>query len=463
LGLIAQQVLCLADVGLGVTHVTGAEVTVTWGGLVVDVAVFQGGFQGIEQGVECGSVTQGHVVHLVLGIGFCGGGQDVDLHHVFNKAEVTAGFAITVDEDFIALDHGGGPFGDDRGVGAIGILTFAEHVEVAQADGVEIVGAGKHVGVEFVDVFGDGIRGQRLADAVFDLGQARVIAVGGAGSGVGEALYPFILGCHQHVQEPVDVGLIGGDGVVDGTRDRAQRRLVEDVVCTGDGFFAVFQVADVAFDKGEVGPLVGADFALYFVQVVLVAGGEVVQADDGLVQLQEGFQQVGADEACYAGDEPGFGAGFELLLYLFVAGCHGGSVCLFKQASSCELLAASLKLQAAWKGKSRPFGPRLRRFAPQVVLLHSLPESPSEHGFCIFTCPLGLRLRRFAQRVELLHGLCCLPFVGAVVPPRCVAVAALSRSNDGSYGEASPAGRLLRRCSLLERSSYRFLSLPHSS
>lgn len=62
----------------------------------------------------------------------------------------------------------------------------------------------------------------------------------------------------------------------------------------------------------------------------------------------------------------------------------------------------------------------------------------------VFPGPSGLRLRRFAQRVELLQGLCCLPFVGAVVPPRCVTAAALSRSDDRSYGEASPAGRLLR-------------------
>ena len=84
---------------------------------------------------------------------------------------------------------------------------------------------------------------------------------------------------------------------------------MEYVVHPSDGLLAVFQVADVAFDKGKIGPLVGGDGVLNFVQVVLVAGGEVVQADDSLVKAQQGFQQVGADEAGHAGDQPGFGIG----------------------------------------------------------------------------------------------------------------------------------------------------------
>ncbi len=50
-----------------------------------------------------------------------------------------------------------------------------------------------------------------------------------------------------------------------------------------------------------------------------MAGGEVVEPDDGLVELEQGFQQVGADEAGDAGDEPGFGVGLELALDLGVA------------------------------------------------------------------------------------------------------------------------------------------------
>ena len=59
--------------------------------------------------------------------------------------------------------------------------------------------------------------------------------------------------------------------------------------------------------KAEARPLRGRDQALHFVQVALVAGGEVVQPHDFLVQLEQGFEQVAADEAGNAGDQPLFG------------------------------------------------------------------------------------------------------------------------------------------------------------
>ena len=46
---------------------------------------------------------------------------------------------------------------------------------------------------------------------------------------------------------------------------------------------AVVQIADVAFDELEACPLVGRDAALDLLQVVAMAGNEVVQADDPLV------------------------------------------------------------------------------------------------------------------------------------------------------------------------------------
>lgn len=118
---------------------------------------------------------------------------------------------------------------------------------------------------------------------------------------------------------------------------------MEDVIDPFDGFIAVVQIADVAFDKVEAGPLVCRDFPLDFIQVVLVSGGEVVQADNGLILAQQGFEQVGANKPRHAGDEPGFGVGFEILLYLFVAGCHGDACLVWWSQSSCELLATSFE------------------------------------------------------------------------------------------------------------------------
>ena len=301
--------------------------------------------------VEGGAVAYGYVVDLVQwgrggrglprfarndgGGGRCGG-QQVGLHGVVHVAKVAAGFAVAVDVNGFAFEECGGPFGDDGGVGTVRVLAGAKHVEVAQADGVEAVAAGKDVGIQLVDVFGDGVGAQRFADVVFDLGQRGVVAVGAAAGGVGEALHLGVAGGHEHVEEAGDVGVVGGDGVGQAAGHAAQGGLVQDVVNgvvdrwqassykrARHGCSAVFQLADVALDEVEVGPLGGGDQALHFVQVALVAGGEVVQANHALVELEQGLQQVTADEAGHACDEPGFGRLAQFSLYLFVAGHFG--------------------------------------------------------------------------------------------------------------------------------------------
>ena len=116
--------------------------------------------------VQRGAVADGDVVDLVARLGaFAGGGQQVGLDGVGDVAEVAAGFAVAVDVDRLALEQRGSPLGDHGGVGAVGVLAGAEDVEVAQADGCEAVAAGEDVGVEFVDVLGDGVGAERLADA----------------------------------------------------------------------------------------------------------------------------------------------------------------------------------------------------------------------------------------------------------------------------------------------------------
>lgn len=235
-----------------------------------------------------------------------GGRQQVSLHRVVHKAEIPAGLTVTVDAYRITLDHRRRPFGDHRRVGTVGVLAGTEDIEVAQADGLEAVGAGEHAGVQLVDVLGHRVGRERVADLVFHLGQVRVVAVGGAGGRVGEAAHFLVLGGHQHVQEAVDIGLVGGNGVGDGSGHRAQSGLVQHMVGAAYRQPAGVQVADIAFDKAEALPGVFAYVVPHLIQVVPVAGGEIVQADHGLAQAQQGFQQVGADKAGHAGYQPGF-------------------------------------------------------------------------------------------------------------------------------------------------------------
>lgn len=311
-GRVAEQASGFANVGLAVAHIAGAKAAVNGLHTGADAVGGKVAAQQTEKGIEGGAVAHGHVVDLVHGLGVlrCGG-QQVGLHHVGNKAEVAAGFTVAIDVNRFALDQAGNPFGDDGGIGALGVLAGAEHVEVAQANGVEAVAAGKHVGIQFVDVFGDGVGAEGFANDVFHLGQAGVVAIGAAAGGVGEAFDTApcigIARGHEHVQKPGDVGGVGGDGVFDAAGHTAQCGLVQHVVHTLASALAVGQLADVALDEAEVGPLGGGDKGLHFIEVALVAGGKVVQAHHALIQLEQGFEQVAANEAGHAGDEPGAG------------------------------------------------------------------------------------------------------------------------------------------------------------
>ena len=270
-----------------------------------------------------------------LWAGGCGG-QYVGLHDVGHVREVPAGFTITVDVDGLALEQRCRPFGYDGSIGAVGVLAGAEHIEVAQANGVKAVAAGKHVGIQLVHVFGHGVGAQGFADVFFYLGQRGVVAIGAAAGGVGEALHLGVACGHQHVQKARDVGGVGGDGVGQAAGHAAQGGLVQDVVhgghrdggvaptgghgwAPGHGFLAVFQLADVAFNEAEVGPLGGGDQALHFVKVALVPGGKVVQPHHALVERKQSFEQVAANEARNASDQPSFGALAQLGLDYFIA------------------------------------------------------------------------------------------------------------------------------------------------
>ncbi len=218
-----------------------------------------------------------------------GRGEQVCLDGVLNEREVAAGFTIAIDKNRLAFEQQGHPFGDHSGIGAVGVLAWTKDVEVAQTDGMKAITFRKHVGVKLVDVFRHGVGAQGFADVVFHLGQSRVVAIGAAAGGVGEAFDLSVAGGHQHVQKAGDVGAVGGDGVGQAAGHAAQGGLVEDVINTSTCALAVGQLADVALNEVKVSPLLGAHQALNFVQVVLVAGGKVVQAHHALVEFKQGL------------------------------------------------------------------------------------------------------------------------------------------------------------------------------
>src|SRR5678815_6149343 len=101
-----------------------------------------------EQLIEGGAFANGDVKDFVrCGQVYCASSEEVCLHHIFDEAEVAAGFAVAVDVDRLFLEECVDPFGDDGGVSTIGILTWSEDVEVAEADGRERVCASENVGI----------------------------------------------------------------------------------------------------------------------------------------------------------------------------------------------------------------------------------------------------------------------------------------------------------------------------
>ena len=94
-------------------------------------------------------------------------------------------------------------------------------------------------------------------------------------------------------------------------RHRPERRLMQDEINARTGALARGQVADVTLQELKPRPLRRADERLDLLQVLPLAGREVIQADHPLVQFEQGLQQVRADETRDPGHQPGLGRGLE--------------------------------------------------------------------------------------------------------------------------------------------------------
>ncbi len=170
------------------------------------------------------------------------------------------------------------------------------------------VDALKHVGVHFVAELGNGIRRKRAANYVLHLGQARMVAVGGAGGCIDEPPDALVARGDEHVQKAIYVRRVRREWVLNGARYGAHRRLVEHVLRPAASFPAALQVANVALDEPEP-TRARSRVREYALNVPATAGGEVVQPDNRLAQTEQQLHQVRSNEPCGSGDQPG--PGFE--------------------------------------------------------------------------------------------------------------------------------------------------------
>ena len=182
-------------------------------------------------------------------------------------------------------------------ISPVRILPAAEHVEVTEADGLQPVQGGEHIGIQLVDELGDGIWRQRPADVVLHLGQFLAVPIRGGAGGIDEALHAFVPRRDQHVQETVDVVRIGVDRVVDAAGHGTQCSLVKHDVAPLHRLAAGVQVTDVALDEAEVRSF------LQGLDITQEARGEIVQAGHVMTFPDKVLAQVAADESGAAGNE----------------------------------------------------------------------------------------------------------------------------------------------------------------
>ena len=163
---------------------------------------------------------------------------------------------------------------------------------------------------------------QQISLDALDLRQLGMIAIDRTARGVNKRAHLLIARREQHVERAVDVRVVAVQRLGNRARYRPERALMQHVVHAGAGFVAEVADAQVALKEAEAFPLAGGDEVLELVEVLAVAGGEVVEAHHSLVEFEEVFDEVGADEAGSPGDEPGARGFLQLGAEGFVGG-HG--------------------------------------------------------------------------------------------------------------------------------------------
>jgi hypothetical protein len=76
---------------------------------------------------------------------------------------------------------------------------------------------------------------------------------------------------------------------------------VQDIVNILASLPTDVEIPDVALDECKIVPLILGNQRAYVFQVVLIAGREIVQANYLVVLFEQGFQEIGAYKAGYAG------------------------------------------------------------------------------------------------------------------------------------------------------------------
>jgi len=222
----------------------------------------------------------------------CRGRQYIRLDDVVDVGEVTRLGAVAVNLERPAGEPPENEAGDHRRVLRLRVLTRAEHVEVAEPDGLDAVETGPDGRVLLARRFGRCVRRDRRRRLVFALREIRAVAVDRRRRRVDHARNPAAPGGLQHVERAVDVVRVRTQRVLHRTRHRPHRRLVVDHAGAARGAEHHGQRADVPAEHLEVAPESRRE-----PEVGARARREVVEDAHARAVREEPLDEVRADEA----------------------------------------------------------------------------------------------------------------------------------------------------------------------
>ena len=131
-----------------------------------------------------------------------------------------------------------------------------------------------------------------------------MIAIRGAGCRINKTPDSCVARGDQHVEESGRVRGVGAQRIRERPRNRAQRSLVQYDIDRIAHAAASIEVDDIGFDERVAFPRSLAHFPPNLIEVPAMAGFEIIDADDVLIEPQECFQQMRADESGAPGDQP---------------------------------------------------------------------------------------------------------------------------------------------------------------
>ena len=129
---------------------------------------------------------------------------------------------------------------------------------------------------------------------------------------------PRIASRHQDIEEAVHVHVAARQWIVYRPGNRSERGLMKDEVNTGASVSACLETSDICLDHPKTRAV--RTWPEHGFEVLSMSGREVVDSYDRLAQVQQRFEEIGADESRNPGDEPDLWLGNELVLEALIHG-----------------------------------------------------------------------------------------------------------------------------------------------